>query len=405
MAPRYGSADTQERRLNVGRPRSTGTTGTTSSGTTPVYGKNPALDMYEGRLPWKELNANNPDYVAAEEYWNSLSPQQQAGQDKWYNISRFANSAAAGANAAMNERNRPPSSGGGAGGGNASMLDALRAMVQRSGRGNEADITSMYGSLTDAARQRAVDQQNMIDQFYGGAQSSAQARLNDTLSRLQSLIGGARTELDTQTTEGRQRIDDTTQRVLAALGNQRNPYEGVQALAAPVAQSPLMANLQALGQNTAGLSALQNMFAADAAQNRNATQDMINMLSASNRAAQQSRMGDVEFARAGSQQDLAAAQRAAAQMLTNQSIQGEQAARNAFDEQMMNLGQGALQARLSGSSQLGDLLNQYGLGQLQAVMSDRTNRQGREDELLSTLFNLGKSGMDVRSLIAMLGGG
>ncbi len=400
MVRRYGSADAEERRINIGRtqPRSTGTT---SSGSTPVYGKNPALDMYEGNVPWKQIAAGDQDFVAASQEWDAL-PSKPAGIDKWTWI---YHNAMAGKRAQNPTAPPTTSGGGGGGGGNANIMSALQSIVSGMNAGGSANnIASGYGGLMTGARENAAAQRALIDQFYGGAESSAQARLNDTLARLQTLIGGARGELDTQTTEGRQRIDETTQRVADLIGAQQNPYASLMATAAPVAEAPLMANLQALGQNTQGLSALQNMFASDAAQNRNATQDMINMLSASNVAAQQGRATDVQAARGAAQQDLSAAQRAAAQLLTNQLLQGEQAARGAFDEQMMNLGQGALQARLGASGQLSDVLNQLGLGQLQATLQDQAGQQSRRDSLIEQLLSLSSRGVDVSGLISQLMG-
>lgn len=402
MARRYGSADTMERQVNVGRTQPP----KPPSGTTRVRAGLPAaLDMYEGQLPWKEIAAGNQDFVNAAAEWDAL-PTKPEGIDKWTWIYHNAQAARRAAGTAASDLSNPFGGSGGSGGSgsgiNANTLSALRSLIGGMGGGSAADIASGYGGLIGGARENAASQQALIDQFFGGEQGRAQTRLNETLARLQSLIGGARGELDTQTTEGRQRIDETTQRALNLISGQQNPFASLQAVSAPVAESPLMANLQALGQNTQGLSALQNMFTSDAAANRNAVQDLVNMMAASQTAGQQSRALDVEAARGGAQQDLAAAQRAAAQLLSNQQIQGEQAARDAFDQAMSGLGQNALQARLGVGNQLSDVLNQLGLGQLQATLQDRASQQSRRDAMAEQLLALASRGVDVSGLMRQL---
>lgn len=406
MARRYGSADAEERRINVGRTTPTQPTQPSSGSNRVRAGMPAALDMYEGQLPWKEIASGNQDFVNAAAEWDAM-PTKPAGIDKWTWIYHNAKAGQRAANTTANELNNPfgggGSGGGGGGGGNAPLMSTLRSLVAgMSGGGNATDITSGYGGLMGGARENAAAQRALIDQYFGGEEGRAQTRLNETLARLQSLIGGARGELDTQTAEGRQRIDETTQRTLNMLAGQQNPFASLQAVSAPVAESPLMANLQALGQNTQGLSALQNMFTSDAAANRNAMQDMINMMAASETAGQQGRRLDVEAARGGAQQDLAAAQRAAAQLLTNQSLQGEQAARDAFDQAMSGLGQSALQARLGVGNQLSDVLNQLGLGQLQATLQDRQSQQARRDAMAEQLLALAGNGIDVSGLMRQL---
>lgn len=402
MARRYGSADAEERRINVGRTTPTQPTQPSSGSTRVRSGMPAALDMYEGQLPWKEIASGNQDFINAAKEWDALAVKPE-GIDKWSWIYHNAQAGRRAANTTANELNNPFGGSGGGGGGNAPLMSTLRSLVAgMGGGGNATDITSGYGGLMGGARENAAAQRALIDQYFGGEEGRAQTRLNETLARLQSLIGGARSELDTQTAEGRQRIDETTQRTLNMLAGQQNPFASLQAVSAPVAESPLMANLQALGQNTQGLSALQNMFTSDAAANRNAMQDMINMMAASETAGQQGRRLDVEAARGGAQQDLAAAQRAAAQLLTNQSLQGEQAARDAFDQAMSGLGQSALQARLGVGNQLSDVLNQLGLGQLQATLQDRQSQQARRDAMAEQLLALAGEGIDVSGLMRQL---
>lgn len=380
------SADAQEGRINVGRRPQKPVKPVASS--SDEWGNDAAI-----------MNAILPEYQTLQDY-GVISPTGEVNPNAGININRFIETGLA----ARNFLASPTTTKAATGTGRSPVVDVLRAMVTGLGKGNEGDIASAYGNLINSAQSQNAERQAMIDRYYGGAENAAQQRLNDTLTRLQTLIGGARGELNTQTAEGTQRIDESTQRALAALGAQANPYAGLQAIAAPVAESPLMGNLQALGQNTQGLSALRDMFTSEAAQQRGSAQDMINMLSAAQQASQQGRMTDVELARGAAQQDLGAAQRAAAQMLTNQQLQGEQAAQQAYASEIGNLQQAALQARLSGQTELANALSQLSQTQLQATLNERANQTSRRDQIIAALLQAAQSGRDVSSLLPLLGG-
>ena len=386
------SADAQEGRINVGRkPRK------------PVKPVAPTKPAVPSSNEWGNdaaiMNAILPEYQTLQDY-GAISPTGEVNPNAGVNINKFIETGLA----ARNFLATPTTTKAATGTGRSPVVDVLRAMVTGLGKGNESDIASTYGNLINSAQSQGAERQAMIDRYYGGAEGAAQQRLNDTLTRLQTLIGGARTELGTQTAEGTQRIDESTQRALAALGAQANPYAGLQALGVPVSESPLMGNLQALGQNTQGLSALRDMFAAESAQGRNSAQNMINVLSAAQQAAQQGRMTDVELARGAAQQDLDAAQRAAAQMLTNQQLQGEQAAQQTYTGEIGNLQQAALQARLSGQTELANVLSQLSQSQLQATLGERANQTSRRDQIIAALLQAAQSGNDVSSLLPFLGG-
>lgn len=386
---RVRTADAEERRINAGRR-------TTTTKPTPK----PASSVGEFGSDAAWMNIIKPEYSALQGF-GVITPEGSINPD--YTARQVENFLAAGS-AGRNYVNTPKPTTTSAGTGKSSTMDVLRALVSGLGNTSQADINSAYGNMISGAQTSAADRQALIDTYYGGAENRAQQRLNDTLSRLQSLIGGARGELSTQTAEGTQRIDEATQRALSTLGGQANPYAGLQAIAAPVAESPLMNNLQALGQNTQGLSALRDMFVSEAAQQRGSAQDMINMLSAAQQAAQQGRIADVQLARGAAQQDLGAAQRAAAQMLTNQQLQSEQTARSAFDTEIGNLQQAALQARLSGQTELSNALMQLAQAQLQATLSERSNQTTRQDQVLASLLRAAEGGLNVSSLLPLLGG-
>jgi hypothetical protein len=59
---------------------------------------------------------------------------------------------------------------------------------------------------------------------------------------------------------------------------------------------------------------------------------------------------------------------------------------------------------LQNQSGLGDLQNQLGLGQLQANLTQGSNTQGRQDQLMQQLLGLAGQGIDISKIMAMLGG-
>jgi hypothetical protein len=265
-------------------------------------------------------------------------------------------------------------------------------------------INAGYGQLSADAQARAKTQQDMIDKFYGGAETQLGDLNSQALAMLQNMYNQTAGEIGTQAEAGRTTIDDSTQRALAALGAQSNPYAGLQMANAPAITDPMAAYSQAVGAPQGGIQALQDMLQSQNATTGGGFSNLAQLLGASNQAAQQSRIGDVNVARAGAQQDLAANQRAAGLQALQQLNSGQMNQQNQFAQQLLGLGQGQLQANLQNQSGLGDFLNQMGLGQLQGNLTQQSNTQGRQDQLMQQLLGLAGSGVDVSKIMAMLGG-
>ena len=304
-----------------------------------------------------------------------------------------------------------PSPGGGGGGtmttqnANAPLMSALTQYATGMNKSavNPA-INAGYGQLSADAQARAKSQQDMIDQFYGGAESQLTGLNSQALAMLQNMYNQTAGEIGTQADAGRTTIDESTQRALAALGGQANPYANLQMASAPAVTDPMSAYTQAVGAPQGGIQALQDML-----QSQNATigggfSNLAQLLGASNQAAQQSRIGDVNVARAGAQQDLASNQRAAGLQALQQLNTGQMNQQNQFAQQLLGLGQNRLQAGLQNQSGLGELLNQFGLGQLQGNLAQQSSTQGRQDQLMQQLLGLAGQGVDVSQIMALLGG-
>ena len=244
----------------------------------------------------------------------------------------------------------------------------------------------------------------MIDQFYGGAESQLTGLNSQALAMLQNMYNQTAGEIGTQADAGRTTIDESTQRALAALGGQANPYANLQMASAPAVTDPMSAYTQAVGAPQGGIQALQDMLQSQNATTGGGFSNLAQLLGASNQAAQQSRIGDVNVARAGAQQDLASNQRAAGLQALQQLNTGQMNQQNQFAQQLLGLGQNRLQAGLQNQSGLGELLNQFGLGQLQGNLAQQSNTQGRQDTLMQQLLGLAGQGVDVSQIMALLGG-
>ena len=362
----------------------------------------PMQDMYDTGVPvWKQMG--NPIVAAAADL-GSQGQLNASGLGKWYDVS----TAVRGANAAnSSNKPKPPvsSNTGKTQNTNAPLLAALTKYA--TGMNNSAVnpmIDSGYGQLSADAQARAKAQQDMIDQFYGGAEAQLGSLNTDALAMLERMYNQTAGEINTQSDAGRATIDETTQRALEALGGQGNPYAGLQMVNAPAVSDPMAAYSQAAGAPQGGIQALQDMLQSQNATTGGGFNNLAQLLGASQQASQQSRIGDVNVARAGAQQDLSANQRAAALQALQQSTQARQAQQGTYMQQLLGLGQGRLQAGLQNQTGLGDFLNQLGAGQLQANLSQQQNTQGRQDTLMQQLLGLAGQGIDVSQIMALLGG-
>jgi hypothetical protein len=288
---------------------------------------------------------------------------------------------------------------------NAPLMSALSGYAKNMGSNTGMDsINNLFSKLLTDTQGRGQSQQDAINQFYGGAESQLTGLNADALAQLQSMYNQISGEIGTQSDAGRQTIDDSTQRALAALGGQANPYAGLQMANAPAVTDPMAAYSQAVGAPQGGIDALQQMLQSQNATTGGGFNNLAQLLGASQQAAQQSRIGDVNVARAGAQQDLSANQRAASLQALQQSQQARQAQQGTYMQQLLGLGQNRLQANLGAQQGTGDLLSQLQQAQLQAQMGQQQNTQGRQDTLMQQLLGLAGQGIDVSQIMALLGG-
>lgn len=423
MAPRYRSADAEERRIEAGRRRTvtpttsadvaerrattpaTTSVAPTPAGTTRVMPRDSftkVMDEYGRPTPiWKW---DDPATKAAIDAFGA-GEVTSSGMGKWSDIADVQR-AIFGANSSYNRASNPPPSAGGGGAGGRGYGNIMSALQQYASTlpDNTGMIQSGYADLIKSITDRSSQQDELINALYGDQNRQLEQSNTDLLSQLANMYTQATGEVDRQTAEGRQTIDDTTQRALEALQAQQNPYAGLQMLAAPAVTDPMAAYSQAVGAPAEGVNALQAMLQSQNAATGNAFSNLAQLLGASQSAAQQSRIGDVNVARAGAQQDLGANQRAVALQLLNQRNEREMAQRARFDDQRMALGQQALQARLGGSQQLSDILTSLGSQQLQTLLQERQGQQATRAGLQEKLLELAAQGVDVSQLMASLGG-
>jgi hypothetical protein len=392
-----------------------------NTGTKRTVGKRltPIQDLYEGTPIWKRTD---PITQAAISAWD-------AGEITPTNVGKWGGifDATIGANNAAYEakkNNAPPASGGG-GTDNKALMAALTQYAKSLRDGTEddgmmyannmTDINNLYGGLADSATARAAAQEKMISDFYGGAQANANQSNQDILSRIAGLYDQSAGEVGRQTSEGQATIDQTTQRALEALGAQSNPYAGLQMADIGAVTDPMAAYSQAVGAPQGGIDALQQMLQSQNAATRGGFGNLAQLLGASQQAAQQSRIGDVNVARAGAQQDLGTTSRGVLAQLMRQRNADEIAQRQSFDQQNFGMGQNALQARLSGSNSLADFLNSLGANQLSqtfgqrdaaqaAQLAGQKRQQSLQDDLMTQLLGLAGKGIDVSQIMALLGG-
>jgi len=369
-----------------------------------------SADVYEAKTKAPQNNLNlGADFPVYADFWGQIYDQNQSDPTLKMTpaeMDQYARTAMAAA--ANKDKPKPPTSGGGGTmttQSNAPLMSALTqyATGMRGSAVNPA-INAGYGQLSTDAQARAKAQQDAIDQFYGGAETQLGGLNSQALAMLQNMYNQTTGEIGTQAEAGRTTIDQTTQRALEALGGQGNPYAGLQMANAPAVSDPMAAYSQAVGAPQGGIQALQDMLQSQNATTGGGFNNLAQLLGASNQAAQQSRIGDVNVARAGAQQDLAANQRAAGLQALQQSQAAQQAQQAQYAQQMLGLGQGRLQAGMENQTALGALLNQLGLGQLQGNLTQQSNTQSRQDTLMQQLLGLAGQGVDVSQIMALLGG-
>ena len=402
------SADQMQR--DADRKRTVGKPATTSSYNGPSGGGNPNFSS-------AVENVAGPARAQADLLWlkdPSLASFVQEGKARGLSGNNLATWV--GTRAFPNGFNfgdsTQPSPGGGPGGGtvstqnaNAPLMSAISGYAKNIGNTSGMNsINSLFGKLLTDIGSRGQSQQDAINQFYGGAETQLGGLNTDALNLLKQQYEQISGEIGTQAEAGRTTIDESTQRALAALGGQSNPYANLQMADVGAVSDPMAAYSQAVGAPQGGIDALQQMLQSQNATTRSGFGNLAQLLGASQQSAQQSRIGDVNVARAGAQQDLAANERTFGLQALQQSQAAQQAQQGTYAQQLLGLNQNRLQANLGAQQSTGDLLSQLQQSQLQAQMGQQQNTQGRQDTLMQQLLGLAGQGIDVSQIMALLGG-
>ena len=155
-----------------------------------------------------------------------------------------------------------------------------------SGQGKWSDVNWIRQGIVQSGRTPSTG----APAVGGGSGDGGRAKLLEALAGIQD--------------QGTKYIDDSTQRALDALKAIQNPYADLQMAAAPPIVDEMAAYAQATGTPTGGVDALRSMFDAQNAATGDAFNNLAKILAASQTAAQQSRIGDVNVARTSAQQDF-----------------------------------------------------------------------------------------------------
>jgi len=183
-------------------------------------------------------------------------PTDAAGMTNWLQSidNTYAKQQAAAGNA---------SGGGQSGGGNATQ-DALAALVSEPAA-EPAAYVDPYADARAEAQRAAEARRQFLQQWASGA---------------------------------RMTMNQASDNAAAMLAAQVNPYEQIQMIAPSIAPSVYETYLQQSGVSPEQVQALISMSAAEQAANDQAVQNMVNVLAGSTNVARDSRISDVELARA-----------------------------------------------------------------------------------------------------------
>ena len=395
-----------DRKRTVGKPSVIGKPSVTGAGVQPGFS---AAVQTQANKPPANTFAPDETFGVYADFWGQIYDQNQSNPDLKMTPAEMDQFARHSYNQIYPNGNQPPTTTKKKTGApvdrNAPLMSALTQYA--TGLNNSAvnpAINAGYGQLSADAQARSKAQQDMIDQFYGGAETQLGGLNTDALNLLKQQYEQISGEIGTQAEAGRTTIDESTQRALAALGGQSNPYANLQMADVGAVSDPMAAYSQAVGAPQGGIDALQQMLQSQNATTRSGFGNLAQLLGASQQSAQQSRIGDVNVARAGAQQDLAANERTFGLQALQQSQAAQQAQQAQFAQAMQQLGQSKLQSGIQNQNSLGDLQNQLGLGQLQGNLTQTSNTQGRQDTLMQQLLGLAGQGVDISKIMAMLGG-
>jgi hypothetical protein len=180
-----------------------------------------------------------------------------------------------------------------------------------------------------AARQSALD---TLRQGMSGITAGLDEFTADYIRMLSEMEARQAEELGTQVGEGRQTIDEATQRAMQTLSQQGNPYANLQMATMPEVVNPLASYMQNSGASAQAVNQLSQMLNQGNVGAGAAFQNLAQILGASGQASAASRMADVDLARAASMRDLEANRRALTYQISTGRNMAEMDQRRAANE-------------------------------------------------------------------------
>lgn len=165
---------------------------------------------------------------------------------------------------------------------------------------------------------------------------------------LRRLYANALAELQRQQGLSGETIAGSIGRMKTDPYNTANAYAQLQAIAPPVAANPIAEYAAATGMSPTAAAAAQNLASAEGQAYQNAVQNLYNTMSASQEAANASRMADIGLIETGAQQDLGTqanmlnlllkqSELGAVSGLQQRNLENQIALRNALTGQVSNI--------------------------------------------------------------------
>lgn len=230
-----------------------------------------------------------------------------------------------------------------------------------------------------AARQNAL---NTLRQGMSGVTAGLDEFTADYVRMLSEMEARQAQELGTQVGEGRQTIDEATQRAMQTLSQQGNPYANLQMATMPEVVNPLASYMQNSGASAQAVNQLSQMLNQGNVGAGAAFQNLAQILGASGQASAASRMTDVDLGRAASMRDLEANRRALSYQISTGRNVAEMDQRRAANEAARAAALQGLQQELGIGQMFDQQDSQLMLTLLQLLGQQSTGGNNKLNELL-----------------------
>ena len=198
------------------------------------------------------------------------------------------------------------------------------------------------GQLND---QRAA-QERILEEGMQGVTGGMDEFMNRYIQMLADMTAMRQGELQTQVGEGRQTIQDATQRAMDVMASQQNPYANLRMAEAPTVVNPLSTYMSQSGASADAVNQLANMLNSSNTAGSNAFQNLASLLGASAQVSAGNRATDVNLATAAALRDLETNRRGLGFQIGRDRMTGEMEALRETDAAKRQAALQALQSRL-----------------------------------------------------------